>query len=187
MLEFSEPKWKASPLWYYSAPLELGSLILPYWTNSIHCAYCHRMHCLSSLRNYFYACNVSSENKTWCFSPAGKAVDECWEVCGAVQPLLLVSSLNLIHFSELRWKSITTTLISMIKKVESSTPTITYVNEDSYHLFNKSCTHIGWEIKCRWFNNISGVTNTFFSDLLKSLQLHHWIISHHCASVEMTK
>jgi hypothetical protein len=31
-------------------------------------------------------------------------------------------------------KSITTTLIPMIKKVESSAPTITFVNEDSYHL-----------------------------------------------------
>jgi len=27
----------------------------------------HRMHWLSSLPNHFYACNVSSENKTWCF------------------------------------------------------------------------------------------------------------------------
>ncbi len=35
--------------------------------NGIHRAYRHRMHWLSSLRSYFYACDVSSENKTWCF------------------------------------------------------------------------------------------------------------------------
>ncbi len=35
--------------------------------NGIHHTYCHQMHWISSLRNCFYACDVSSEYKTWCF------------------------------------------------------------------------------------------------------------------------
>ncbi len=100
MLEFSEPKWKAFSLGCYLAPLELGSLILWYWTNGIHHAYRHRMHWLSSLRNYFYACDVSSENKTWCFFSRQKS--RRWPLGGGgggiAANLRFCASMHSVHF-----------------------------------------------------------------------------------------
>ena len=67
MLKILEPFWKGASLGRCAAPLKKGSRISQIPANGIHRTERHRVHWLSSLRNYFYACDVSSEKKRWCF------------------------------------------------------------------------------------------------------------------------
>ncbi len=80
MLKVEEPIWNRSSLGCHAAPIKNGSSISPISVNDIHRAEHHWVHWLSSLQNYFYACNVLYENKTWCFFSARKAIDACREV-----------------------------------------------------------------------------------------------------------
>ena len=73
-LKVREPFWIWAFLVCDYAPVKKGSHTNAFPTNSIHHAYCHQIHWLSSLQSYFYVCDVS-ENKTWCFF-ARKAADE---------------------------------------------------------------------------------------------------------------
>ena len=73
MLKVEEPIWNRSSLGCHAAPIKNGSSISPISVNGIHRAERRRVHWLSSLRIYFHACDVSSENKTWCFFPRQKS------------------------------------------------------------------------------------------------------------------
>jgi hypothetical protein len=73
------------------------------------------------------------------------------EVIGVIAKLAHQRKAKFI-FQNCGGKSITKTLIPKIKKVESSAPTIAFVNEDSYHLsfFDYQCNRsIGSTSTCR--------------------------------------
>ena len=62
-----------------------------------------------------------------------KEVERMAEVIGVITKLTHRKEAKFI-FQNCGGKSIKKTLLPKIKKVESSAPTITFVNEDSYHL-----------------------------------------------------
>ena len=88
------------------------------------------------LRAKMVYCNIRDEC-IWdgenCMCATAEEAKRLAEVISAFAELVHQKDAKFI-FQNCGGKSITTTLIPKIKKVESSTPTITFVNEDSYHL-----------------------------------------------------
>jgi hypothetical protein len=79
------PKWRTSSLGGVLAPLQFGQSEEMNQTNGIDRAERRQVHWLSSLRNYFYACDVSSEKKT---------ADERWGVVPTTWELKMTSEVG---------------------------------------------------------------------------------------------
>ena len=106
MLKILEPFWKGASLGRRAAPLKKGSRIFQIPANGIHRAERCREHWLSSLRNYFYACDVSSEKKGDVFFPARKATDERWGVVHRTKSATYVNSYKSVGWNSKKYPSL---------------------------------------------------------------------------------
>ena len=90
----------------------------------------------ASLRAKMVYCNIRDvciRDCVNCLPATPEEAKRLAEVIGVITELAHQKEAKFI-FQNCGGKSIKTKLIPMIKKVESSAPTITFVNEDSYHL-----------------------------------------------------
>ncbi len=97
----------------------------------------------ASLRAKMVYCNIRDvciRDGVNCLPATTEEAKRLAEVIGVIAKLAHQKEAKFI-FQNCGGKSIKTTLIPMIKKVESSAPTITFVNEDSFHLsfYNYLC------------------------------------------------
>jgi hypothetical protein len=88
------------------------------------------------LRAKMVYCNIRDvciQDGVNCLPATTEEAKRLAEVIGVIAKLAHQKKAKFI-FQNCGWKSIKMTLIPKIKKVESSAPTIVFVNEDSYHL-----------------------------------------------------
>jgi hypothetical protein len=115
------------------------------------------------LRAKMVYCNIRDEcirDGENCMCATAEEAKRLAEVISAFAELVHQKDARFI-FQNCDGKSITTTLIPKIKKVESSTPTITFVNEDSYHL-----SFYGYQCNRCFFTRELPVTNAIGAFLL---------------------